>query len=230
MYGKDGWSIGEVQSLLRNQNSQNHRGGRETAVGTHTGVSISIGEHRKKLAIRKGRDPTPSELHLHVHTHGHDGKTFVGERSRDIHFAQFHRDASSCTRIYYFVFVAAGKYEEILKKKTLSETDIDQYEAYYQAAGGEKKRRIYGLGSEAKSYYGQKLCGSSLLPHPFSQSTSTTNMDEFVKKMMSALTSHLVPIIVEQVKASINPSGNPSSVAPMSVASNMDEVDTSISS
>ena len=55
-------------------------------------------------------------------------------------------------------------------------------------------------------------------------------MDEFVKKMMSALTSHLVPIIVEQVKASINPSGNPSSVAPMSVASNMDEVDTSISS
>ena len=49
MYGKDGWSIGEVQSLLRNQNSQNHRGGRETAVGTHTGVSISIGEHRKKL-------------------------------------------------------------------------------------------------------------------------------------------------------------------------------------
>ena len=49
MYGKDGWSIGEVQSLLGNQNSQNHRGGCETAVGTHTGGSISIGEHHKKL-------------------------------------------------------------------------------------------------------------------------------------------------------------------------------------
>jgi len=36
-------------------------------------------------AIEKGRDPTPSELHLHVHTHGHDGKSFVGERSRIVH-------------------------------------------------------------------------------------------------------------------------------------------------
>ena len=79
----------------------------------------------------------------------------------------------------------------------MPETDIDRYEAYYQAAGGERKRRIYGLGSEAKNYYGQKLCGSSSLPHLFSLSTPTTNMDEFVKKMMPALTSHLVPIIVE---------------------------------
>ena len=36
-------------------------------------------------AIKNGRDATPNELHLHVHTHGHDGKTFVGDRSRDIH-------------------------------------------------------------------------------------------------------------------------------------------------
>jgi len=30
-------------------NSKNRRGGHETAVGTHTGGSISIGEHRRKL-------------------------------------------------------------------------------------------------------------------------------------------------------------------------------------
>ncbi|WMV13795.1 hypothetical protein MTR67_007180, partial [Solanum verrucosum] len=30
-------------------NTRNHRGGREIATGTHTGGSISIGEHRKKL-------------------------------------------------------------------------------------------------------------------------------------------------------------------------------------
>ncbi|XP_060171801.1 protein PHOSPHATE STARVATION RESPONSE 1-like isoform X2 [Lycium barbarum] len=30
-------------------------------------------------AVKKGRDPTPSEVHLHVHTHGHNGKYFVGE-------------------------------------------------------------------------------------------------------------------------------------------------------
>ncbi|KAH0761742.1 hypothetical protein KY290_017815 [Solanum tuberosum] len=66
-------------------NANNRRDGREVAVGTHTGGSISIGEYRKKPAIEKGRDPTPSELHLHVHTHGHDGKSFVGERSRIVH-------------------------------------------------------------------------------------------------------------------------------------------------
>ncbi|KAH0738071.1 hypothetical protein KY290_036776 [Solanum tuberosum] len=190
-------------------NSKNRRGGHEIAVGTHTGGSISIGEHRKKLAIEKGRDPTPIELHLHVHTHGHDGKSFVGERSRIVH----------------------EKYEEILQNNTVSQTDIDQREAYYQAAGGEKKRRIYGLGSEAKNYYGQNLCGSSSLPPPFSQSTSITNMDEFIKQMMPALTSHLVPIIVGQVQASITPSGNPSIVTPIvPPATNVDEVDPSISS
>ncbi|KAH0655751.1 hypothetical protein KY285_030633 [Solanum tuberosum] len=79
-------------------NAKNHRGGREAAAGTHTGGSISIGEHRKKLAIEKGRDPTPSELHLHVHTHGHDGKSFVGERSRIVHS----RVCFSLVRCSYF--------------------------------------------------------------------------------------------------------------------------------
>ncbi|KAH0669538.1 hypothetical protein KY285_023702 [Solanum tuberosum] len=66
-------------------NAKNRRDGREVVVGTHKGGSISIGEYHKKPAIEKGRDPTPSELHLHVHTHGHDGKSFVGERSRIVH-------------------------------------------------------------------------------------------------------------------------------------------------
>ncbi|KAH0722257.1 hypothetical protein KY285_004862 [Solanum tuberosum] len=99
------------------------------------------------------------------------------------------------------------------------------------SCGGEKKRRIYGLGSEAKDYYGQNLCGSSSLPPPFSQSTSITNMDDFVKQIMPALTSHLVPIIVQQVQASITPSENPSIVTPIvPPATNVDEVDPSISS
>ncbi|XP_049386855.1 uncharacterized protein LOC125851107 [Solanum stenotomum] len=66
-------------------NSKNRCGGQNVvAKGTHTGGSITIGEHRKRLAIEKGRDPTPIELHLHVHTHGHDGKSFVGERARNV--------------------------------------------------------------------------------------------------------------------------------------------------
>ncbi|PHT32259.1 putative protein phosphatase 2C 18 [Capsicum baccatum] len=45
-------------------------------------------------------------------------------------------------------------------KPDLPESDIDQFEAYYQATEGEKKRRVFGLGSEAKGYYGQTLCVS----------------------------------------------------------------------
>ncbi|PHU14769.1 putative protein phosphatase 2C 18 [Capsicum chinense] len=45
-------------------------------------------------------------------------------------------------------------------KPDLPESDIDQFEAYYQVVGGEKKRRVFGLGSEAKGYYGKTLCVS----------------------------------------------------------------------
>ncbi|KAM3397863.1 hypothetical protein P3S68_001377 [Capsicum galapagoense] len=78
---KDGY-FGEFKYEI---NSKNHYGGHEVAAGTHTGGSITAGEHQKKLALKIGRDPTPSELHLHVHTNNHDGKSFVGQRSRLLH-------------------------------------------------------------------------------------------------------------------------------------------------
>ncbi|XP_016558182.1 uncharacterized protein LOC107857928 [Capsicum annuum] len=138
-------------------NSNNHCGGQEVAAGTHTGGSITAGEHQKKLAkgakqvaamtamlqaaaaifpaLKIGRDPTLSELHLHVHIHNHDGKSFVGERSRLLH----------------------ERYEEIVREKVHCESEIDQLEIYYKAAGGAKKKRLFGLGSEAASYFGKKL-------------------------------------------------------------------------
>ncbi|KAM3284361.1 hypothetical protein P3S67_023160 [Capsicum chacoense] len=146
-------------------NSNNHCGGQEVAAGTHTGGSITAGEHQKKLvtaasfmlffqqaaaaifpALKIGRDPTLSELHLHVHIHNHDGKSFVGERSRLLH----------------------ERYEEIVREKVHCESEIDQLEIYYKAAGGAKKKRLFGLGSEAASYFGKKLCtcnaSTSLVP------------------------------------------------------------------
>ncbi|KAM3269421.1 hypothetical protein P3S67_030303 [Capsicum chacoense] len=163
-------------------NAQNRRGGKEVIAGTHTGGSISIGEYRKRLAAKMGRDPTPSELHLHVYTHGHDGKSFVDERSRIIH----------------------KRFEEILREKTLSESVIDQIEAYYQAAEGEKKRRVFGLGSEAKGYYGQTLCiscgtTSSSASHE-SVPAADSDLDEFVKRLIPALKNQFFPIVIEEVQ------------------------------
>ncbi|KAH0643838.1 hypothetical protein KY290_034093 [Solanum tuberosum] len=159
-------------------------------------------------AIEKGRDPTPSELHLHVHTHDHDGKSFVDERAQIVH----------------------ERYEEILREKIESESDNDQRDAYYQAADGEKKRRIYGLGIQIKSYYGPNLCissqfdASSSIPPSVSQSAPMENMDEFVKKLIPTLTDHMIPILLERIQgvtylpshqSAHTPIGDASSATPM---------------
>ncbi|KAL3365578.1 hypothetical protein AABB24_010611 [Solanum stoloniferum] len=118
------------------------------------------------------------------------------------------------------------------RKQPLNLILINACEAYYQAAGGEKKKRIYGLGSEAKNYYGQNLCASSSVAPSVSQSTSTRNMDVFVKKMIPALTNHFLPVIMERVQQVGTPIDNPSLVTPMVplATTNEEEVDHVVSS
>nr|XP_016504830.1 PREDICTED: uncharacterized protein LOC107822776 [Nicotiana tabacum] len=164
----------------------------------------------KVLAIKTGRDPIPSELHFHVHTHGNDGKSFVAEKSRTVH--------------------------KILQQQAQTQSDIDQCKGYYQAAGGEKKRKVYGLGSQAKCYYGPNLHGSlgsdatSSTTPSNSQSTPTGNLDELVMRLIPALTDHIVPIIVERVRELVSlPSHQPNTdmaptVPTSSTAANIDEV------
>ncbi|OIT06535.1 hypothetical protein A4A49_51032 [Nicotiana attenuata] len=202
-------------------NAKNHCGGSGVATGTHTGGSINVGEHCKRLAVKKGRDPTPSEFHLHVHTYGNDGKSFVAEKARIVH----------------------EKYQEILQQQTQTQSDIDQCKAYYQAAGGQKKRRVYALGSQAKCYYGPNLDGSfgsdatSSATPPNAQSTSTGNLDELVMRLIPALTYHIVPVIVDRVRELVSlPSHQPNTdltnrplgvtptVPTSSTAANFDEV------
>ncbi|XP_047259188.1 uncharacterized protein LOC124891506 [Capsicum annuum] len=150
-----------------------------------------------------GRDPTPSELHLHVHTHGHDEKSFVDERSRIVH----------------------ERFEEILREKTLSESVIDQIEAYYQAAGGEKKRRVFDLRSEVKGYYGQTLCvscgkTSSSASHE-SVPAADSDLDEFVKRLISVLKNEFILIVIEEVQKLVS---SPSVVKPP--AATLDDLDS----
>ncbi|OIS99816.1 hypothetical protein A4A49_62629, partial [Nicotiana attenuata] len=122
-----------------------------------------------------------------------------------------------------------------------TQSDVNQCKAYYQAAGGEKKIRVYGLGSQAKCYYGSNLHGSlgsdatSSTTPPNAQSTPTGNLDELVMRLIPALTDHIVPVIVERVRELVSlPSHQPNTdltnqdVAPIvptsSTAGNIDEV------
>ncbi|XP_070031619.1 uncharacterized protein [Nicotiana tomentosiformis] len=75
---------------------------------------------------------------------------------------------------------------------------IDQSLAFYQAVGGEKKKRIYGLGSQAKYFYGPNLHASSGSDASSSaaplnaQSAPMANLDELVMRLIPVLTDHMV--------------------------------------
>ncbi|KAM3302791.1 hypothetical protein P3S67_013821 [Capsicum chacoense] len=86
-------------------------------------------------------------------------------------------------------------------KKVQCESEIDQLETYYEAAGEAKKKKLFGLGSEAASYFGKKLCtcNASTSSVPPSISIPTTNMEEFVKQLILALTTHFLLIVIERV-------------------------------
>ncbi|XP_015169046.1 uncharacterized protein [Solanum tuberosum] len=115
--------------------------------------------------------------------------------------------------------VLEKRYEEILREKTDSQKDIDQCEAYYEAAGGEKKKKIYGLGTKGKNYYGSKSFvssgsnASSSVPLSVSQ-PATTNMSEFVMQVIPELIDHILLVVLERVHEVISspPTDNPSGV------------------
>ncbi|KAM3287884.1 hypothetical protein P3S67_021314 [Capsicum chacoense] len=97
--------------------------------------------------------------------------------------------------------LVSKKYEEIVRKKLLCESEIDQLKTYYEVAGGEKKKRLFGLGSEAHNYFGKKLCAcnASTSSVPPSISLPTINMEEFVKQLILALTTHFLLVVTERV-------------------------------
>ncbi|XP_019236596.1 PREDICTED: uncharacterized protein LOC109216840 isoform X2 [Nicotiana attenuata] len=99
-----------------------------------------------------------------------------------------HQVSYICTSIH----IGIRKYYRNKHKLNLN---IDQWKAYYEAAGGEKKRRVYGLGSQAKCYYGPNLHGSSgsdtSSSIPSSSAQSASNLNELVTRLIPALTEHI---------------------------------------
>ncbi|XP_060209714.1 uncharacterized protein LOC132636727 isoform X2 [Lycium barbarum] len=144
------------------------------------------------------------------------------------------------------MFSFVEKYQEILQNQTQTQSEVDQCQAYYEAAGGVKKRRIYGLGSQAQIYYRLNLRPSSAsdatssVPPPNAQLAVTGNLDELVTRLIPALTDRLLPIIIERVRGlspsvssqTDTPNDHPSFMAPIVPApatANIDQVHASIS-
>ncbi|XP_028774195.1 uncharacterized protein LOC114731223 [Neltuma alba] len=104
----------------------------------HKGGSIPNTEHRRRLALQLGRNPTQYELFTKTHF---DVKTnqFVDIRSAEVseHYMRIKASKSSS--------VGSPSVEES------NQLDGEEMRIWLQAAGGKnKKGRIYGLGSDAQ--------------------------------------------------------------------------------
>ncbi|KAM3265705.1 hypothetical protein P3L10_002699 [Capsicum annuum] len=91
--------------------------------------------------------------------------------------------------------------KKLYGKKLERESEIDQLESYYEATGGAKKKRLFGLASKAESYYGEKIYAynASTSSVPPLVSLPTTSLEEFVKQLISTLTTHVLLVVIERV-------------------------------
>ncbi|XP_060170702.1 chitin elicitor receptor kinase 1-like [Lycium barbarum] len=139
-----------------------------------------------------------------------------------------------------------GSFYKNEDQSSMSQSDIDQCEAYYEVAGGTRKRRIYGLGSQAQSYYGPNLCvnfgfnASASAAPSTSQSAPTENMEELVMRWIPTLTDRLLPLFIEKARGVIpSPSHHPNTpidkpsivtpIVPPPTTANVDDVDPLVS-
>ncbi|KDP36469.1 hypothetical protein JCGZ_08599 [Jatropha curcas] len=91
--------------------------------------SSSASQSPTALEAKKyGREPTPMKVFTYTHTNDHDGSTFVDRHALGVN---------------------AG---------SNAESRIDELALYLEVVGGEKKRKVYGIGSQASQFY----CGSGL--------------------------------------------------------------------
>ncbi|XP_065870446.1 uncharacterized protein [Euphorbia lathyris] len=129
---------------MSQQNKLNRRKGEDGPAGAcHTGGSVPHLEHRKRLAEQLGRDPTPHELFVYTHTRKHDGQSFVDQRAKEVH----------------------ERVESIREQMTQNSSTVDESKVFYEAAGGKRRSRVYGLGSEGPEYYNSyKSCKVSIFP------------------------------------------------------------------
>ncbi|XP_021616559.1 uncharacterized protein LOC110617862 [Manihot esculenta] len=132
------WGATEYKEKCKkfSNNRKSETGGQGAGPSRHYGGSISQYRHQQQMRERLGRDPLPHELFEVIHKKK-GTLEFVDARSKAIHQAsQTDNDSSQASR-------------------------IDEAQLYFEAVGGEKKRRVYGLGSQASVFFPNKTSAST---------------------------------------------------------------------
>ncbi|PKU75204.1 hypothetical protein MA16_Dca022446 [Dendrobium catenatum] len=101
-------------------------------------------DHKRHLKEVLGREPTPVKLHSHTHKRQED-QQWIDERARKA----YHREIQV----------------EESEGSSGGSAEYSEYHTWSQEVGRTQQGRVYGLGSQAYAYEGQKSCGSSFLPN-----------------------------------------------------------------
>ncbi|XP_043807323.1 uncharacterized protein LOC122721967 [Manihot esculenta] len=117
-------------------NRRSEVGGSGSGISRHACGSVSQYTHQQRMRERLGREPLSHELFEAIHKRkGTEG--FIDARSKAIN----------------------DKYVQ-LKEATTQQQEgsnepmpINEAQLYYEAVGGQKKSRVYGLGSQASAYF-----------------------------------------------------------------------------
>ncbi|XP_052171641.1 uncharacterized protein LOC127787620 [Diospyros lotus] len=160
---------------------------------THTCSSIPMSEHKKRLLKQFGRPPTHTELFFATHRK-RDSSGFVDRRSEDI-YANFQTQQQEALSQ-----VSAFGQPEDNDAIQPSQPVIDERLIWLEVAGGKKKGRIYGIGSEAYAIFGSYYLPPPSPPLP-SSSSLTEQIQEAVRTTiepfhdrLSALEGRLSPL------------------------------------
>ncbi|XP_043806327.1 uncharacterized protein LOC122721745 [Manihot esculenta] len=146
------WNTSEYKEKCEkfSANRRSEAGGSGSGISRHACGSISQYTHQRRMRERLGREPHPHELF--EATHKRKGtEEFVDARSKAIY----------------------DKYVELKEAATHQQegsnepTPINEAQLYYEAVGGQKKSRVYGLGSQASAYFHEPAhCSASYTSAP----------------------------------------------------------------
>ncbi|XP_043815331.1 uncharacterized protein LOC110625725 [Manihot esculenta] len=135
------WGATEYKEKCKkfSNNRKSETGGQGAGPSRHCGGSISQYRHQQQMRERLGRDPLPHELF--EATHKKKGSSeFVDARLKSIHDR----------------FLTLKEQASQTDNDSSQASRVDEAQLYFEAVGGEKKRPLYGLGSQASVFFPNK--------------------------------------------------------------------------
>ncbi|XP_052171722.1 uncharacterized protein LOC127787696 [Diospyros lotus] len=162
---KEYWNSAEFKDK-----SEKGKKNRASDVGgsMHTCSSVPMSEHKKRLSRQFGRPPTQAELFLATHRRK-DNSEFVDRRSEDTYMRQ-HEASSQSSTVGHSEDSEAGQ---------PSHPAIDDRSLWLEVAGGKKKGRVYGMGSEAHIIPGSYYVPT---PQPPPQPSSSVSLSDQIQE------------------------------------------------